>query len=81
MNHTSVQSESGDNRCECKTQDSIPFLDTLCTIVDGEIKILGDVLIRAKVHKIPRRHQEKQLKGLKKCGKMCTGCPYVKEGK
>ena len=223
MNHTSVQSESSENRCECKTQDSIPFLDTLCTIIDGKIetdlfkkdtdrnqylltssmhpiqctrnvpyslalrivricsrstdkekrfqelknlllergyktitidralekarqiprsfalqkvqtkketdrsvfaitydprlpaipnlqakhwramvaqdsylaevfreppltafkrqKNLRDFLIRAKVPKIPRTHQERQLKGMKKCGKMCTACPYVKEGK
>ena len=41
---------------------------------------LRDLLIRAKVSGPPRHHQQRELKGMKKCGKMCTLCPYVKEG-
>ena len=38
MNHTSLQSEPQENRCSCKYQESIPFLDPLCSIVNGRIE-------------------------------------------
>ena len=37
MNHTSSQNESVDDRCQCKQQSSIPFLDVLCSIENGKI--------------------------------------------
>ena len=42
---------------------------------------LRDLLIRAKVLGAPRHHEKRQFNGMKKCGKLCTLCPYVKEGK
>ena len=44
-------------------------------------KNLRDFLVRAKVPSPPRPHRQRQLKGMKKCGKMCTACPFVQEGK
>ena len=38
MNHTSVPGEALEDKCDCKDQDSIPFLDTLCTIKNGRIE-------------------------------------------
>ena len=38
MNHTSPPNETIENRCNCKSQYSIPFLDVLCTIKDGKIE-------------------------------------------
>ena len=31
LNHTSPENEAAKDRCQCQTQISIPFLDTLCT--------------------------------------------------
>ena len=36
-------------------------------------------IIRAKVQ--TQERQQRKVKGMKKCGKSCTGCPYIKEGK
>ena len=44
-------------------------------------KNLRDFLVRAKVPKSPKTHPQRQLKGMKKCGKMCTACPYIREGR
>jgi hypothetical protein len=38
MNHTSIQGEDSKDKCECKEQSSIPFLDTLCYIKEGRIE-------------------------------------------
>ena len=38
MQHTSVESEAEEDRCDCPTQDWIPFLDTACKIEDGRIQ-------------------------------------------
>ena len=38
MNHTSLPGEKEDDRCQCKQQVSIPFLDVLCSIQDGKIE-------------------------------------------
>ena len=38
MNHTSPPNEAIENRCNCKSQSSIPFLDVLCSIKDGKIE-------------------------------------------
>ena len=38
MNHTSPPNEAEDERCQCKRQVSIPFLDVLCSIQEGKIE-------------------------------------------
>ena len=38
MNHTSPPNEAVEDRCNCKYQCSIPFLDVLCSIQDGKIE-------------------------------------------
>ena len=40
-----------------------------------------DFLIRAKIQQIPRIHKKRKLNGMKKCGKQCIICPYIKEAK
>ena len=37
INHTSIQNEPREDRCDCPDQYSIPFLDVLCTIREGNI--------------------------------------------
>ena len=36
-------------------------------------------IIRAKVQN--QQREQRKIKGMKSCGKGCTGCPYIKEGK
>ena len=38
FNHTTVIGEKLEDKCECKEQSDIPFLDTLCSIVDERIE-------------------------------------------
>ena len=38
LNHTSIEDELPENRCDCDPQHSIPFLDTLCYIKNGRIE-------------------------------------------
>jgi hypothetical protein len=38
INHTSPSSENEEDRCNCKPQSSIPFLDVLCSIKDRKIE-------------------------------------------
>ena len=42
---------------------------------------LRDILIKAKVPPAPSLRPKRDLFGMSKCGKICTACPYVKEGK
>ena len=42
---------------------------------------LRNLLIRAKVPTRPRPYPERKTKGMVKCGKQCTACPYIKEEK
>ena len=42
---------------------------------------LRDILIKAKVPPAPSLRPKRDLFGMSKCGKSCTTCPYVKEGK
>ena len=37
MNYTSIENEPREDRCDCPDQYSIPFLDVLCTIREGNI--------------------------------------------
>ena len=37
MNHTTNREEKPEDRCGCEVKYSIPFLDTLCSIVNGKI--------------------------------------------
>ena len=39
MNHTMLEHEAKENRCNCPSVQSIPFLDTLSTIKEGKIDI------------------------------------------
>ena len=39
MTHTSVDTESNEDKCKCPQQDRIPFLDTSCRIKDNKIDI------------------------------------------
>ena len=38
MSHTSVPGEDPLEKCECETKESIPFLDTLCSLKDGKVE-------------------------------------------
>ena len=38
MNHTTLEHENIDEKCDCEPLQSIPFLDTLCTIKNGIIE-------------------------------------------
>ena len=40
-----------------------------------------DHLIRAKVPSDPKLHPERRQRGMKKCGKNCSACPYIREVK
>ena len=42
---------------------------------------IRDHLIRAKLPKDPKLYQERKHRGMKKCGKNCTACPYIREVK
>ena len=44
-------------------------------------KNLKDKIIRAKVADPPNLRPKRQTNGMKRCGKMCSACPYIKEGK
>ena len=44
-------------------------------------KNIREFLIRAKVPPQPELRQQRNIKGMQKCGKQCTACPYVAEGK
>jgi hypothetical protein len=37
LNHTTVEGEAAEDKCDCEPQSSIPFLDVLCSIKDGKI--------------------------------------------
>ena len=39
MNHTQIEHENIEDKCDCKPIQAIPFLDTLCSIKDGKIDI------------------------------------------
>ena len=38
MSHTSIESESDEDKCDCQVQKSIPFLDISCSIENGKIR-------------------------------------------
>ena len=42
---------------------------------------IASMCIRAKLPKSNETRDRRKIKGLKKCGKQCVICPYVKEGK
>jgi hypothetical protein len=44
-------------------------------------KNLRDHLIRAKVPSDPKPYPQRRQRGMRKCGKNCTACPYIKEVK
>ena len=42
---------------------------------------IREFLIRAKVPPPPKKREDRDLKGMKDCGKQCSACPYMKEGR
>ena len=42
---------------------------------------IRDHIIRAKVVPKPKERNFRKKQGMKKCGKECTACPFIKEGK
>ena len=42
---------------------------------------IRDHLIRAKLPSDPKLYPERRQRGMKKCGKSCTACPYIREVK
>ena len=44
-------------------------------------KNLRDHLIRAKVPSEPKPYPQRKQRGMRKCGKNCTACPYIREVK
>ena len=38
---------------------------------------LRDILIKAQVPPAPARYPSRKLKGMNRCGKNCTACPYI----
>ena len=42
---------------------------------------MHDHLIRAKVPSDPKPYPQRRQRGMRKCGKNCTACPYIKEVK
>ena len=45
------------------------------------LKNIEDFLVRSKVPTKPQYQPKRKSKGMKKCGKSCLACPYIKEGK
>lgn len=41
---------------------------------------IRDILIKSKVPPAPERYPKRLNKGMAKCGKNCTACPFVKPG-
>ena len=39
MNHTSIENEPIEDKCDCEQKSSIPFLDTLISIEEGRIRV------------------------------------------
>ena len=44
-------------------------------------KSIGDLAIRAKVPKALNLRPKRVINGMKKCGKNCPICPFIKEGR
>ena len=44
-------------------------------------KNIKEFLIRAKVPLPPEVRNKRDLKGMKKCTKQCSACPYISEGR
>ena len=42
---------------------------------------IKDHIIRAKLPVDPKMYPERRQRGMKKCGKNCTACPYIREVK
>jgi hypothetical protein len=44
-------------------------------------KNIKDYLVRSKVPPIQNRKSQRDKRGMRRCGKQCPACPFVKEGK
>ena len=42
---------------------------------------IRDFLIKSKIPAPPKPYSQRNKKGMSKCGKSCTACPYIAEGK
>ena len=42
---------------------------------------LQDILIKSKVPPVIQRYPNRELKGMSKCGKPCSACPYIMTGR
>ena len=42
---------------------------------------IRSLLIRAKVPEITKKYKKRHIRGMRKCGKSCSACPYILEGK
>ena len=42
---------------------------------------LRNFLVKSKLPPTPERYPRRDLKGTKRCGKACTACPFIEEGK
>ena len=42
---------------------------------------LRDILIRSKVPEYQKKYPERNIRGMQKCGKNCTACPFIKQVK
>ena len=39
INHTTIENEAPEDKCNCEEHKSVPFLDTLISIEDGKIEV------------------------------------------
>ena len=42
---------------------------------------IKDILIKSKVPDPPRKNEPREQKGMQKCGRDCTACPFIKTGR
>jgi len=66
MEHTSIEGECPEERCECPERKSIPFLDTLCSIENGRIEtdLYRKPTDRNKYLLLDSCHPESQVKNI-----------------
>ena len=49
-------------------------------VIETRQNNIRDILIKAKVPPVPNRYPHREVKGMAKCGKNCTACPYIQTG-
>ena len=60
-----------------------PFLSSFLPLLTAykRQKNIRDHLIRAKVPSSPKSYPVRRVRGMKRCGKNCSACPYIREVK